>query len=167
MSISILFRFARPALLAAALLSAPAMALAHEYKAGAIVIEHPWSRATPAGAKVGGGYFVLHNKGEADRLVSVSAPSISDKVQLHEMATVDGVMKMRPLPDGVAVPAGGEVAFKPGGYHVMFVDLKQPLKKGDKVKATLTFEKAGSAEVEFNVEDIGAAAPEHHHGAAN
>ena len=76
-------------------------------------------------------------------------------------------MKMRLLPDGVAVPAGGEVAFKPGGYHVMFMDLKQPLKKGDKVKATLTFEKAGTADVEFNVEDIGAPAPEHHHGASN
>lgn len=147
--------------------AAQAPALAHEYKVGAIVIEHPWSRATPGGAKVGGGYFVLQNKGEADRLVSVAAPSISDKVQIHEMATSDGVMKMRLLPDGVAVPAGGEVAFKPGGYHVMFMDLKQPLKKGDKVKATLTFEKAGTADVEFNVEDIGAPAPEHHHGTMN
>ncbi|MDR3374117.1 MAG: copper chaperone PCu(A)C [Ancalomicrobiaceae bacterium] len=139
------------------------LALAHEYKLGSLEIVHPWTRATPAGAKTGGGYLTIVNKGAADKLVS-AASDVAGKVELHEMGVKDGVMMMKPLPDGVAVPANGKVEFKPGGYHVMFLDLKAPFKKGDKVKVHLTFEKAGAADVDFEVAGVGETAPaEHEH----
>jgi len=138
-------------------LSLGGAALAHDYKAGPLKIEHPWSRATPGGAKVGGGYLVIENTGStADRLVSASVPSISDRAEFHEMAINNGVMTMRPLDSGVTIAPGAKVEFKPGGYHIMFMELKQPLKQGESIKGTLTFEKAGSVDVEFKVEAIGA-----------
>ena len=142
--------------LAAALALSASLAAAHDFKAGPLKIGHPWSRATPAGAKVGGGYLTIENTGTApDRLVSVAAP-FAARSEIHEMATKDGIMTMRPLENGVEVPAGGKVEFKPGGYHIMFMELKQPLKQGETVKGTLTFEKAGSVDVEFKVDSIAA-----------
>lgn len=133
--------------------------MAHDFKAGAIEIDHPWSRATPAGAKVGAGYAVLKNSGAAaDRLVSVSAP-FAGRAEIHEMAVKDGVMTMRPLPDGIAIPPGGSVALQPGSYHIMFMDLKAPLTAGALVDGTLVFEKAGAVPVRFKVEPVGAARP--------
>jgi hypothetical protein len=140
-------------------------ALAHDYRVGALKIGHPWSRATPAGAKVGGGYLSIENAGaEADRLVSVSA-SVAGRVEVHEMAVTNGVMTMRPLEAGIAIPPGGKIELKPGGFHIMFMDLTRPLKQDERLKGTLTFEKAGSVEVEFKVEAVGAraAAGEHKH----
>ncbi|GBD48400.1 copper chaperone PCu(A)C [Methylopila sp. Yamaguchi] len=132
-----------------------AAASAHEYKAGALEIAHPWVRATAPGAKVGGGFLVVTNTGkEADRLVSVAA-SFADKTELHESLTEEGVAKMRPLANGAEAPAGGKLEFAPGGKHIMFVGLKQPFKQGEKLKATLTFEKAGPVDVEFAVEAVG------------
>ena len=130
---------------------------AHEYKAGDIEVDHPWSRATPPGAKVAAGYFVIRNKGsESDRLVSVSS-EISARGEIHEMSvSAEGVMTMRPVPAGIEIPAGGEVALKPGSYHLMFMELKQGPKEGERFKGVLTFEKAGSVEVEFAVEAMGA-----------
>ena len=130
-------------------------ALAHEFKVGDLEIEHPWSRATPPGAKVAGGYFTVVNKGSApDRLLSISS-DISDKAELHEMGVKDGVMTMRPVEGGLEIPAGGKVALKPGAYHLMFTGLKRQPKQGEKFPATLTFEKAGSVKVEFLVEGMG------------
>lgn len=130
---------------------------AHEYAAGDIEVDHPWSRATLPGAKVAAGYFVVRNNGvEADRLVSVSS-EISARGEIHEMSvSAEGVMTMRPVPNGLEIPAGGEVALKPGSYHLMFMELKQGPKEGERFKGTLTFEKAGSVEVEFSVEAMGA-----------
>lgn len=128
---------------------------AHEFKVGDLEIEHPWSRATPPGAKVAGGYFTVVNKGSApDRLLSISS-DISDKAELHEMGVKDGVMTMRPVSGGLEIPAGGKVALKPGAYHLMFTGLKRQPKQGEKFPATLTFEKAGSVKVEFAVEGMG------------
>ncbi|WP_292622453.1 copper chaperone PCu(A)C [Mesorhizobium sp.] len=130
-------------------------AFAHEFKVGELEIGHPWSRATPPGAKVAGGYFTVTNKGNSpDRLLSISS-DISDKVELHEMGIKDGVMTMRPVTGGLEIPAGGKVALKPGGYHLMFIGLKRQPKQGEKFPATLTFEKAGSVTVEFAVEGMG------------
>jgi copper(I)-binding protein len=140
---------------ALALLIGSGAAFAHSYTVGPLKIGHPWSRATPAGAKVGGGYLSIENTGgTADRLVSVSAP-FAGRTEIHEMATTNGVMTMRPMEAGVEVPAGGKVEFKPGGFHIMFMELKQPLKQDERLKGTLTFEKAGTVEVEFKVESIG------------
>ncbi|WP_293802341.1 copper chaperone PCu(A)C [uncultured Bosea sp.] len=150
-------------LAAAALLLSAGFATAHEFKAGPLKIGHPWSRATPAGAKVGGGYLSIENTGStADRLISVSVP-FAARAEVHEMAVKDGVMTMRPLDQGVEVPAGAKVEFKPGGYHIMFMDLKQPLKQGEMMKGTLTFEKAGTVDVEFKVDSIAAKGGEGEH----
>ncbi|MEN3930292.1 copper chaperone PCu(A)C [Microvirga sp. W0021] len=132
-----------------------AQAQAHEYKIGNLVIDHPWSRATPAGAKVAGGYMVIRNNSDTeDRLVSV-ATNIAQKPEIHEMAVQDNVMKMRMLENGLIIPSKGEVTLKPGSYHLMFMKLQQQLKEGDEFSATLTFEKAGKIDVRFNVEAMG------------
>lgn len=134
-------------------------------KSGRLSVETPWSRATPRGAKVGGGYLTITNSGkEADRLVSASSP-IAGKVELHEMSMDGGIMKMRPLPKGIAVAAGATVSLAPGGLHVMFLDLKQPLQQGERFPARLTFEKAGVMDVTFEVRAIGAGSGGHggHH----
>jgi len=140
----------------ALLLVATGTAWAHDYKVGGLTLEHPWARATPHGAKVAGGFVAIANKGTTDdRLVSATA-EIADTTEIHSMSMKDGVMTMRPLPDGLMLPAGGEVALEPGGYHLMFIGLKKMLKQGDSFAGTLTFEKAGTVEVSFTVEAIGA-----------
>ncbi|QFR32978.1 copper chaperone PCu(A)C [Ancylobacter sp. TS-1] len=158
------------AILATALaLFAVQPAFAHGFKVGEIEIGHPWSRVTPAGAKVAGGYLAIHNEGkDADTLLAATA-DVAGRVEIHEMAVKDGIMTMRMLPDGLAVPAGGEVKLAPGGYHLMLMDLKQPLKEGESFKGSLTFAKAGKVEVEFKVEGMAGpkdapAAHSHDHG---
>jgi copper(I)-binding protein len=129
--------------------------LAHDFKAGSIVVDHPWSRATPPGAKVAAGYVALRNEGgEADRLVAASG-AIAGRTEIHEMAVDgNGVMTMRPV-EGVEIPAGGSAELKPGGFHIMFLDLQAGAKEGESFKGSLTFEKAGTIEVEFAVEAMG------------
>jgi periplasmic copper chaperone A len=142
-------------LVAAALALAASAALAHDYKAGAIVIDHPWARATPHGASVGAGYFSLTNTGTtADRLIAATAAA-ADHVELHQMSMVDGVMRMRPVKDGIELKPGQRIEFKSNAFHLMMVDLKEPLQQGQRIKGTLTFEKAGTVDIEFAVEGIG------------
>jgi periplasmic copper chaperone A len=139
-------------------LASAAPALAQEFKAGDIAIDNLWARATPKGAEVGAGYFVVHNNGETpDRLTGGSADFA--RVEFHEMKTANGVMTMPELKNGLDIPAHGTVRFTPGGYHVMFAHLTKPLVKGEKVKATLSFERAGQIAVEFPVEGLGASGP--------
>ncbi|RST85877.1 copper chaperone PCu(A)C [Aquibium carbonis] len=149
----------------AALLASAPPSLAHDFKAGDIVIDHPWSRQTPEGAKVAGGFLVLNNTGtEADRLIGVSSP-ISMKGEVHEMAVDDkGVMTMRPVEGGIEVPAGGSVELKPGSYHLMFMGLTARPVEGETFEATLEFEKAGKVDVEFAVEAMGGAPKHEGHG---
>ena len=125
---------------------------------GDLEIEKPWARATPPGAAIGGGYLVIRNKGAAaDRLVGVSSPA-SARVEIHEMTMEKDVMRMREV-KGVDVPAKKSVELKPGGYHLMLIELKAPLKPGDKVPVTLRFEKAGEVKAELAVAAIGASGP--------
>jgi copper(I)-binding protein len=139
------------------LLAAPARA--EEVKAGDLVITQAWSRATPGGAKIGGGYLTIENKGSApDRLVGGSA-EVAGKVELHEMAISNGVMKMRPLDKGLAIDPGKTVRLAPGGSHLMLFDLKSPLKQGEQVPVTLEFEKAGKVKLSLDVQGVGAQAP--------
>jgi len=128
---------------------------AMSYKVGALQITQPWSRATPKGAEVAGAYFKITNTGTTpDRLVGGSSP-VAGRFEIHEMSMDNGVMKMRPVPNGLEIKPGESVELKPGAYHVMMLDLKQPLNKGDHVKATLKFEKAGPVDVEYNVVGVG------------
>ena len=141
-------------ILAFALLATPA--LAHDYKLGSLEIEHPWSRATPPTAPSAGGFLKIVNKGTtADRLVSVKSTA-SAKTEIHEMKMEGSVMRMRELDKGLEIPAGGSVTLAPGGYHLMFMQLKEPFKQDAKVPVTLVFEKAGSIDVELNVVAMGA-----------
>lgn len=139
----------------AALALSAASILAHEYRLGSLELVHPFTRATAPGAAVAGGYVTIRNGGAAaDRLVRAEA-AFAGKTELHEMKMDGGVMKMRLLADGIEIPAGGEVALKPGDLHIMFIGLKEPLNAGEKRKGKLTFEKAGELEVEFEVEEMG------------
>ena len=138
----------------AILIGAALAAFAWSAHAADISFVHPWARATPPGAQVGAGYVTLQNKGAADRLVSATV-DVVDHVEIHEMSMDGGVMKMRRLPSGLELPAGKSVELKPGGYHLMLMGLKQPLKVGETVKATMTFEKAGAVPVELKVEPMG------------
>jgi len=135
------------------------VARADDVKAGDLVISQAWSRATPGGAKIGAGYFTVENKGgTADRLVSVSG-DIAGKIEVHEMAMNDGVMTMRPLVQGLTIDPGKTVTLAPGGYHLMMMDLRKPLKQGDKLPLTLEFEKAGKVAVMLDVQGVGAKGP--------
>jgi copper(I)-binding protein len=134
-------------------------ARADEVKAGDLVITQAWSRATPGGAKVGGGYLTIENKGSApDRLLGGSA-DVADKIQVHEMAMNNGVMTMRPLDKGLVIEPGKTVKLAPSGYHLMLFDLKSPLKQGDKLPVTLEFEKAGKVTLSLDVQGVGAQGP--------
>jgi copper(I)-binding protein len=158
-----MFTLLRP-LVVALVLAAPAFA--HDFSKGSLHIEHPWSRATPKGASVGAGYLVVENRGStADRFLSVKvSPEIAGRTEIHEMAVTDGVMRMRPLAKGVELAPGKTAKFEPGGLHVMFMNLKRPLEKGERIKATLVFEKAGEIEVEFAVEAMGGSGGKGHQG---
>jgi copper(I)-binding protein len=136
-----------------------ASAHAQEIKAGDLVITQPWSRATPGGAKIAGGFLTIENKGAApDRLIGGSG-DFAGKVEIHEMAMNNGVMTMRPLDKGLPIEPGKTVKLAPGGYHLMLMDLKNPLKQGDKVPLELQFEKAGKVTVSLDVQGVGAQAP--------
>jgi periplasmic copper chaperone A len=135
---------------------------AADYKVGSIEIGQPWSRATPSTAPSAGGFLTLTNKGDTpDRLVAVET-SAARQAEVHEMKMDGAVMRMRALENGVALPPGQTVELKPGGYHVMFIGLKAPFVKDQKVPATLVFEKAGRVEIEFEVDALGATRPAGH-----
>jgi copper(I)-binding protein len=138
---------------AVALMSLPA--LAHDYTLGALKIHHPWARATPKGAEIGGGYLSVTNTGTTpDRLVG-GTTAVSKGFEIHEMSMDNGVMKMRMMPNGLEIKPGETVTLKPSGYHIMFTGLKGQLTKGEHVDATLKFEKAGEVNVYFLVGGIG------------
>jgi copper(I)-binding protein len=132
---------------------------AEEVKAGDLVITQTWSRATPGGAKIAGGFLTIENRGSAaDRLIGGSG-EVTDKVEVHEMSMNNGVMTMRALDKGLTIEPGKTVKLAPGGYHLMLFDLKSPLKQGDKVPLTLEFERAGKVKLSFDVQGVGAQAP--------
>jgi hypothetical protein len=138
-------------------------ASAHEFTLGSILIDHPYARATAPGQPTGGGFLKLINQGpSADKLLSGKA-DVSGRVELHSMRMEGDVMRMRQV-DTIDVPAGGTVELKPGGMHLMFLELKAPLKAGDKFPLVLRFEKAGEVTVQVNVEAPKPdAAPAHEH----
>lgn len=135
------------------LIAAPALAQ--------VTVENPWARATAPGAKVAGGYMVVRNSGAADRLVGASSPAAA-RVELHVHVNEGGVMKMREVP-AYDIPPGGTFELKPGGAHLMFVEIRRPFVEGDKIPVTLKFEKAGEVRAEFHVGRLGASGPAHRH----
>ena len=130
-----------------------ATAQAQNAKVGNVQIENAYTRATVPGQQVAGGFMKIENKGAADQLISASSP-VSGEVQLHEMAMEGNVMKMRQVKD-IPVPAGGAVELKPGGLHLMFMNIKAPLAAGETVPVKLKFAKAGEVEVKMPVNAMG------------
>ena len=157
--------FIRRLMCGAALMLVSLAAAAHSYKIGPIGIDDPKARPTVAGQPVGGAFMTIVNKGAADRLLSATTAAAAT-VQMHVMAMDGDVMTMREV-DAVDLPAGQKVEFKPGGFHLMLMGLKAPLKLGDKFAMTLRFEKAGEVVVTVHVEPVSApsaaAAPGSHH----
>ena len=123
-------------------------------------IEDPWARATAPGAKVGEGYMKI-TSGAADRLVGATSPA-SQRVELHLTVKEGDVMRMREV-KAYDIPAKGGFELKPGGAHLMLVDLQAPLKEGTKVPVTLRFEKAGEVKVELQVRALGTSGHRHSH----
>jgi copper(I)-binding protein len=137
----------------AAALLAVSGAAAHEFKVGALDIGHPWSLPTPKGASIAGGYLTITNKGKvADRLIGGASP-VASQIELHEMASVDGVAKTRVLANGLEIQPGKTVELKPGAHRILLLGLKEPFQSGQKVKGTLVFEKAGTVEIVYNIEE--------------
>ena len=160
-----MLRLLRTALAAAILVVTPAFAHNGVVHLGAINISLPFTRATLPNAPVAGGFLTIENTGtEADRLVSATS-DIAGETQIHEMAMQGDVMKMRQLADGLEIPAGETVVLAPGGFHIMFMGLKQALVEGETITVTLTFEKAGTVDVVLPIEAAAADAPtaEHAH----
>jgi len=144
-------------LIGIALALTPAVARAHEFKAGDLVIEHPWARATNQ-SRPGAGYLEIENHGTvADRLIGAET-RIADMAQLHNHVMENDVAKMVPV-DAIEIPAGGKAELKPHGFHLMFMGLKQPLAEGDTFPVTLIFEHAGRVDVTFVTEAAGATEP--------
>jgi len=134
-------------------------AVAEQFKAGSLVVENPWARETPKGATVGGGYLEIRNTGSApDRLIGGSVTA-AKRFQVHNMTMENGVAKMREVTGGLEIKPGETIKFAPGSSHVMFVDLTQPLRAGDKVHGTLRFEHAGTIDIEYSVLGMGASGP--------
>ncbi|MCF7481063.1 copper chaperone PCu(A)C [Vibrio sp. J1-1] len=137
----------------AALVMSP-VSFAHEYEAGQIHIDHPWSREAPPNAPVIGGFLQLNNHGETeDALIAAESP-IAGRIELHNHIMEDGVMKMVKVNE-INVPAKGSVALEPGSFHLMIFNPNQMLKEGDRFPMTLTFKNAGKVDVEIAVENKG------------
>jgi copper(I)-binding protein len=132
-----------------ALLLASATAAAAD---GPIAIDHAYSHPTAAPGVPGVGFFTLTNQGRtADRLLSAQSPAVG-RIEIHQSSVRNGVMQMRAVTDGVALPAGQTVAFAPGGLHLMLFSLAEPLREGAQVPVTLTFERAGTVSTMLTVE---------------
>lgn len=124
--------------------------------AAGITIDNPWTRATAPGQAVAGGFMTVINGAAAeDRLLRASSPAAKE-VQIHNTTMDEGVMRMRPMADGVAIPAGGRVEFKPRALHLMFMGLQAPLAAGATVPVTLEFERAGKVSADFRVDAVAA-----------
>jgi periplasmic copper chaperone A len=125
-----------------------------------IVIREAWSRATPKGAQVAAAYLAIESRSNsADRLLSASTPA-AGKVEIHEMLDADGIMKMRPVTEGLTIPPGGRLVLTPGGSHMMFMELKSPFLEGEQIPVSLDFENAGRINISLKVGAIGAKGPQ-------
>jgi len=137
----------------------PASAQSADYTLGAIHITQPWARATPKGATSAAAYLTITNTGTTPDRVSCVSSNVAGECQIHSMTMEGGVMKMRPVEGGLEIKPGETVTLKPASFHVMLVDLKQPLEQGTTIKATLKFENAGTISIDYPVAAIGAPAP--------
>lgn len=133
----------------------PLQALAHEYRASDLVIEHPFTRATARAGGTAAGYMIIRNTGTLpDRLLAAESPAAAT-LELHTMTMEQGVMRMRPVPE-IAIPPGGTARLAPGGLHIMLIGTATRFERGQRVPLVLVFERAGRVAVELAVEAPGA-----------
>ena len=153
------FRYLAPAATAVVLTVVAGVAMVRGAEvASALEVVEAWARATPPGAEVGAAYVTLRNNGpDADSLVGATS-SVAARIETHETTEANGVARMRPT-EAPTIPAGGELAMRPGGTHLMLMGLAAPLTEGDRVPLTLTFAKAGTLTIEVDVAPLGADAP--------
>ena len=139
-----------------AMMSCTGVVMAKDVQVGNLVIETPWSRATPGGAKLGVGYFAVVNIGDKpDKLLGATIP-IAERVEIHATSMQGGVMRMRQIEGGLELKAQEVTELKPGGVHLMFIGLKKPIVKGERLPVRLTFEIAGKVDLTFIAAGIGA-----------
>jgi copper(I)-binding protein len=125
-----------------------------------IVLEHPWSPATPNGAPTAAAYMSIENHGRSDDLLLGGSSPVAAKVEVHEMSMAHGIMSMHAMSGGLAIPAGKSVNLEPAAnYHLMISGLKSTLKEGTELPLTLHFAKAGDLRVEVPVLPIGSRGP--------
>jgi periplasmic copper chaperone A len=134
-------------------------ARAADYDVGSIHISQPWARATPKGAASAAAYMTLTNNGKTPDRVNCVSSDASAECQIHSMTMDNGVMVMRPVEGGLEIKPGETVTLKPGGFHMMLLNLKHPLEQGNSLQATLKFDSAGTVQVDYPIAAIGAAAP--------
>ena len=127
----------------AALVTLSAAAFAGDITLNNLRIEDPFARATLPNQPVAGGFMVISNTGDTDDTLVAARSAAAARMEIHEMAMDGDVMRMRELSGGLVIPAGETVMLKPGGYHIMFMELSGPLVEGSETEVTLTFEKAG------------------------
>lgn len=136
---------------------------AHGVTVGTLKIGHPWARQTASGQQAGGAFLLLTNNAkQEERLLSATA-DVAARVELHSMSMDGGVMRMRPVKGGLTIPAGETVTLAPGGYHIMLIGLKRPLKLGELVPMTLRFARAGVVKVALKIEPVTYGGPSHDH----
>ncbi len=140
--------------LAVLLMAVALPSAAHDYSQGEVSIEHPWSRPTPPGIMMGVGYMTIRNTGNSEIVLKAVDTSRAARVSIHKTVSQDGTMRMRLLKDGLIIPAGGIVELKPMSYHLMLEQLGGPLKVGEQVPLTLTFDGAPDMEVELSVDSM-------------
>ena len=137
-------------LLAAALLLLATPVLA---ASATIQVSKAWARPAAQGGN-GAGYAVIANTGaKPDKLIAAASP-VTGRIEIHESMIMSGQAMMHHRPGGLAIPAGGATVLKPGGFHLMMMGLKRPLKAGEHFPMTLTFQKAGMIEVDFVVQPM-------------
>lgn len=149
-----------PALLFLLLALTSPVASSHSYEKGDIQVRHPWSRATPPGASIAVAYMEIRNTGsQPDKLLSATT-AVAQRVEMHITQREGEVMKMRQV-KAFEIPARERYALRPGGSHLMLVDLARPLKKGEGFAIRLRFERAGELQIELEVQEAGSRYPRH------
>lgn len=136
----------------ALLLAGASAAFAHGYQSGAVRVEHPWAAATPSGANVGAAYMTIRNTGDVPIRLTGAITPVAERVELHEMTMAGGIMRMRPLTQGVVVPARGSFRFAPGGAHLMLIGLRKALVLEEFIDLRLVFADGRTVDVELYVE---------------
>ena len=126
-------------------------AIAHDYSHGPLKVDHPWSRPTPPGTPMGVGYLNISNSGSSDITLVGAATPRAGRVSIHETSMHDGVMRMAPVKGGLVIPGGSTVELKPHSFHLMLEKLKSPLREGESIPLTLSFDGAEDMQVELNV----------------